>query len=76
MLSNVTDSRFYPECNTERGFIDQLYIELGFDVLIHLKRNVRRNGIIIKQANVVSFSGEKKFERTLITKKSPRLFSY
>ena len=31
MLSNVTDSRFYPECNTERGFIDQLYIELGTD---------------------------------------------
>ena len=29
MLSNVPDSRFYPECNTERGFIDQLYIELG-----------------------------------------------
>ena len=23
MLSNVPDSRFYPECNTERGFIDQ-----------------------------------------------------
>jgi hypothetical protein len=30
MLSNVTDSHFYPECNTERGFIHQLYIELGF----------------------------------------------
>ena len=29
MLSNVPDSHFYPECNTERGFIDQLYIELG-----------------------------------------------
>ena len=32
MLSNVTDSRFYPECNTERGFIDQLYIELGYGI--------------------------------------------
>ena len=29
MLSNVTHSRFNPECNTERGCIDQLYIELG-----------------------------------------------
>ena len=29
MLSNVTHSNFYFECNTERGFIDQLYIELG-----------------------------------------------
>ena len=28
---NVTDSRFYPERNTERGFIDQLYIELGVE---------------------------------------------
>ena len=30
--SNVTDSHFYAECNTERGFIDQLYIELGLAV--------------------------------------------
>ena len=29
MLSNVTHSHFNPECNTERGCIDQLYIELG-----------------------------------------------
>ena len=29
MLSNVTHSDFYSECNTERGFIEQLYIELG-----------------------------------------------
>ena len=29
MLSNVTHSNFYFECNTESGFIDQLYIELG-----------------------------------------------
>ena len=29
MLSNVTHSNFYFECNTERGSIDQLYIELG-----------------------------------------------
>ena len=28
MLSNVTHSNFYFECNTERGFIDQLYIDL------------------------------------------------
>ena len=30
MLSNVTHSNFYFECNKERGPIDQLYIELGF----------------------------------------------
>ena len=30
MLFNVTHSNFYFECNTERGSIDQLYIELGF----------------------------------------------
>ena len=29
MLFNVTHSNFYFECNTERGSIDQLYIELG-----------------------------------------------
>ena len=29
MLSNVTHSNFYFECNIERGSIDQLYIELG-----------------------------------------------
>ena len=29
MLSNVTHSHFYFECNKERGPIDQLYIELG-----------------------------------------------
>ena len=29
MLSNVTHSNFYFECNKERGPIDQLYIELG-----------------------------------------------
>ena len=29
MLSNVTHSHFYFECNKERDPIDQLYIELG-----------------------------------------------
>ena len=29
MLSNVTHSSFLFECNTKRGCIDQLYIELG-----------------------------------------------
>ena len=29
MLSNVPDSRLNPEYNTESGFIDQLFIELG-----------------------------------------------
>ena len=29
MLSNVPHSNFYFESNTERGCIDQLYIELG-----------------------------------------------
>ena len=32
MLSNVTHSHFYFECNKERGPIDQLYIELGKNV--------------------------------------------
>ena len=32
MLSKVTHSNFYFECNTERGSIDQLYIELGLNV--------------------------------------------
>ena len=31
MLSNVTHSHFYFECNKERGHIDQLYIELGLN---------------------------------------------
>ena len=31
MLSNVTHSHFYFECNKERGPIDQLYIELGLN---------------------------------------------
>ena len=30
MLSNVTHSNSYFECNKKRGCIDQLYIELGF----------------------------------------------
>ena len=29
MLSNVTHSNSYFECNKKRGCIDQLYIELG-----------------------------------------------
>mgnify|MGYP006056599415 CR=1 FL=1 len=29
MLSNVTHSNFYFECNTERGSIDQLYTGCG-----------------------------------------------
>ena len=32
MLSNVTHSNVYFECNIERGSIDQLYIELGLNV--------------------------------------------
>ena len=27
---SISEQLFYPECNTERGFIDQLDIELGF----------------------------------------------
>ena len=34
MLSNVTHSNSYFECNKKRGCIDQLYIELG------LKQNI------------------------------------
>ena len=37
MLSNVTHSNFYFECNTERGSIDQLYIELGLYYVFHNK---------------------------------------
>jgi hypothetical protein len=32
MLSNVPYSSFLFECNTEKGCIDQLYIELGKNV--------------------------------------------
>ena len=35
MLPNVTHSHFNSECNTERGCIDQLYIELGPKSLIY-----------------------------------------
>ena len=38
MLSNVTHSNFYFECNTERGSLDQLYIELG---LIYMDRKAQ-----------------------------------
>ena len=34
MLSNVTHSHFYFECNKERGPIDQLYIELGYYLIM------------------------------------------
>ena len=39
MLSNVTHSNFYFECNTERGFIDQLYIELGTKLIRDVARS-------------------------------------
>ena len=38
MLSNIPDSRFYPECNTERDFIGGFYL---VDLIItELKDNV------------------------------------
>ena len=44
MLSNVTHSNSYFECNKKRGCIDQLYIELGFEheVWHHYERNESR----------------------------------
>ena len=39
MLSNVTHSHFYCECNKERGPIDQLYIELGLKQQPNIFRN-------------------------------------
>ena len=36
MLSNVTNSSFYFECNKERGPIDHLYIELGYESVLSL----------------------------------------
>jgi hypothetical protein len=36
MLSRVPYSSFLFECNTERGCIDQLYIELGFKSLCQI----------------------------------------
>jgi hypothetical protein len=41
MLSNVTHSNSYFECNKKRGCIDQLYIELG----MHQKypENMKKN---------------------------------
>ena len=38
MLSNVTQSKFYFECNTERGSIDQLYIELGLKLIANCRK--------------------------------------
>ena len=35
MLSNVTHSNFYFECNKERGSIDQLYIELVSNIALY-----------------------------------------
>ena len=34
MLSNVTHSNSYFECNKKRGCIDQLYIELGYQGIL------------------------------------------
>ena len=63
MLSNVPDSCFYLEsCNTERGFIDQLYIELyielGFkwtDFFVHSNKY----SISLSGENVLFFSSKK-----------------
>ena len=38
MLSNVTHSNFNFECNTERGSIDQLYIELGLKLIATVRK--------------------------------------
>ena len=38
MLSNVTHSKFNFECNTERGSIDQLYIELGLKLIATVRK--------------------------------------
>ena len=40
MLSNVTHSHFYFECNKERGPIDQLYIELGFELFLEARAEI------------------------------------
>ena len=37
MLSNVTHSHFYFECNKERGPKDQLYIELGIQPILETR---------------------------------------
>ena len=42
MLSNVTHSRFNPECNTERGFIESLYIALGTKPINYLNQRENR----------------------------------
>ena len=34
-------SRFNPECNTERGFIDSLSIALGLRISEFLKKNLK-----------------------------------
>ena len=52
MLSNVTHSNFYFECNTERGSIYQLYIELGSHLNEKLQlaeESVDRLEIAVKQ---------------------------
>ena len=46
MLSNVTHSHFYCECNKERGPIDQLYIELGLHPGFSMEKNHLSPGVI------------------------------
>ena len=46
MLSNVPYSIFLFECNTERGCIDQLYIELGLNVLCSILVQMVRFGTL------------------------------
>ena len=46
MLSNVTHSNSYFECNNKRGCIDKLYIELGF--ILNKKGYHRKSVYLLK----------------------------
>ena len=56
MLSNVTHSNLYFECNTERGSIDQLYIELGVHRASRQEEIIRFRHIFQDLCSLISFS--------------------
>ena len=73
MLSNVTHSHFQFECNTERGFIEQLYIELGKYLDAHLTINMskrKKNAIFSVLIEDVWIEGKSIRFWTLIAMKS------
>ena len=67
MLSNVTHSNSYFECNKKRGCIDQLYIELGMDSSVSYSQSflkcrstklVLQSGISRKILSITNFTSK------------------